>query len=109
MYKSGTGTRGLGHWDACVGTCDLVTQDEVWDAGTCGTGTQDVKYRDAGTSNTGTRGMFMIIAKMRYFFLGENVLFIVNVRSIVQNHIGHLVMFTKNISFYRSKRTDNRN
>ena len=45
---------------------------------------------------------------MGYFFLGENVLFIVNVRSIVQNHIGHLMMFTKNISFYRSKRTDNR-
>ena len=85
MYKSGTGTRGLGHWNACVGTCDLVTQDEVWDAGTCGTGTRDVKYRDAGTSNTGTRGMLMIIAKIRvkcrrYFFLRENVLFIVNVR-----------------------------
>ena len=57
--------RGQGDWDACVGTCDLVTQDEVWDAGTCGTGTRDVKYRDAGTSNTGTRGMLMIIAKIR--------------------------------------------
>ena len=28
MYKSGTGTRGRGHRDACVGTCDLGTRDE---------------------------------------------------------------------------------
>ena len=62
MYKSGMGTRGLGHWDACG---DLRLGDarrrtwghQVWDAGTCGTGTRDVKYRDAGPSNTGMRGM----------------------------------------------------
>ena len=29
---------------------------QVWDAGTCGTGTRDVKYRDAGTLNTGMPG-----------------------------------------------------
>ena len=58
MYKSGTGTRGLRHWDACVGTCDLVTQDEVWDAGTC-------VAQGRGTLNTGMRGMLMIIAKIR--------------------------------------------
>ena len=47
----------------------------VWDTGICGTGTRDVKYRDAaGTSNTGTRGTLMFIAKVRikcdiYLFL----------------------------------------
>ena len=46
MYKSGTGTRGRGHRDACVRTWDLGTRDEglenvkVWDMGTCGTGMQ---------------------------------------------------------------------
>ena len=57
MYKSGTGTRGRGHWDACVGT---------WDLGTRGEGRGDIMGRgdvwdgdgdgDAGTSNIGTRG-----------------------------------------------------
>ena len=53
VYKSGTGTRGRGHRDACVGTWDVGTRDE---------GLEDIKYgtrgrvgRDAGTSNTGTR------------------------------------------------------
>ena len=61
MYKSGTGTRGRGHRDACVGTWDLglgtwdlVTRDEgledikygTW--GRVGRGREDVKYRDAG-------------------------------------------------------------
>ena len=62
VYKSGTGTRGRGHWDACVGTWDLGTRGEgrgdiwyetrdVWDAGTYGTrgrvgrGRGDVKCR----------------------------------------------------------------
>ena len=46
VYKSGKGTRAQGHRDACVGTWDLGTRDEglggnqVWDAGTCGTGTR---------------------------------------------------------------------
>ena len=35
----------------------LTWGHQAWDAGTCGTGTPDVKYRDAGPSNTGTRGM----------------------------------------------------
>ena len=57
MYKSGTGTRGRGHRDVCVGTWDLGTRDE---------GLEDIKYGtrgclgrgrgDAGTSNTGTQG-----------------------------------------------------
>ena len=28
VYKSGTGTRGQGHRDACVGTWDVGTRDE---------------------------------------------------------------------------------
>ena len=54
VYKTGTGTRRRRHWDVCVGTCDSGTRDEgIGDIkygtrGTCGTGTPDVKYRDAG-------------------------------------------------------------
>ena len=47
MYKTGTGTIGLGHWDACVGT---------WDVGTRGEGRGDVWAGDAGTSNIGDAG-----------------------------------------------------
>ena len=60
MYKSGTGTRGRGHRDACVGTWDLGTRDEVFEDIKYGTwgrvgrgrgrqtqGRGDVKYRDA--------------------------------------------------------------
>ena len=39
VYKSGMGTRGQGHGDACVGT---------WDLGTSSMGRGDVKNRDAG-------------------------------------------------------------
>ena len=51
MYKSGTGTRGRGHRDACG---DLGTQDEglgdirYGTRGRVGRGHGDVKYRDAG-------------------------------------------------------------
>ena len=62
VYKSGTGTRGRGHWDACVGTWDLGTRAEgrgdiwygtrdVWDAGTrgrVGRGRGDVECRGRG-------------------------------------------------------------
>ena len=49
MYKSGTGTRGRGHRDACVGTWDLEMQDEGLEDIKYGTrGRGDVKYRDAG-------------------------------------------------------------
>ena len=53
MYKGGTGTRGRGHRDTCVGTCDLETRDEVFEdikygtRGRVGRGRGDVKYRDA--------------------------------------------------------------
>ena len=51
MYKSGTETRGRGHRDACVGTCDVGTRDEGLEDinyGMRGRGRGDVKYRDAG-------------------------------------------------------------
>ena len=54
VYKSGTGTRGQGHRDVCVGTWDLGTRD---------VGLGDIKYgtrgrvgQGRGTSNTGTQG-----------------------------------------------------
>ena len=55
MYKiTGTGTRGRGHWDACVGTCDSGTRDER--LGDIKYGTRGCVGRGRGTSNTGTRG-----------------------------------------------------
>ena len=48
VYKSGTGTRGRGLRDACVGTWDLETRDEGLEDIKCGTrGRGDVKHRDA--------------------------------------------------------------
>ena len=69
VYKPGKGRRGRGHWDACVGTLGLGNArrrtwgHQVWDVGTCGTGTRDVKYGDAGTSNTGTQGCECLLQK----------------------------------------------
>ena len=54
VYKSGTGTRGREHRDACVGTWDLGTRDEGLEdikygtQGRVGRGRGDVKNRDAG-------------------------------------------------------------
>ena len=54
VYKSGPGTRGRGHRDACVGTWDLGTRDEGLEdikygtRGRVGRGRGDVKNRDAG-------------------------------------------------------------
>ena len=54
VYKSGTGTRGRGHRDACVGTWDLGTRDEGLEdikygtRGRVGRGRGDVKHRDVG-------------------------------------------------------------
>ena len=53
-YKSGTGTRGRGHRDACGGSWDVGTPDEGLEDIKYGTrervgrGCGDVKYRDAG-------------------------------------------------------------
>ena len=49
MYKSGTGTRGRGRWNACVGTNirdarRRTWEHQVWDAGMYGTGMRDIKY-----------------------------------------------------------------
>ena len=48
VYKSGMGTRGRGHGDACVRTLGRETRD----LGTCGMGTWDFKHRDAGDAGT---------------------------------------------------------
>ena len=47
---------------------------QVWDAGKCGTGTHDVKYRDAGNAGT------LMNVSLKYLFLRENELFMVNIR-----------------------------
>ena len=78
----GIGTLVWGLGDARRGTWG----HQVLDAGTCGTGTRDVKYRDAG--DTGT----LMSVSLKYLFLRENVL------SMVIDY-GH-------ISVYRSKCTD---
>ena len=46
------GTRGQGHWDACVGTWDLGTQDE---------GLEDINYgtREQGRQKPERRGRGM--------------------------------------------------
>ena len=54
VYKSGTGTRGREHRDACVGTWDLETRDgglediKYGTQGRVGRGRGDVKNREAG-------------------------------------------------------------
>ena len=54
MYKSGTGTRGREHREACVGTWDLGTRDgglediKYGTQGRVGRGRGDVKNTDAG-------------------------------------------------------------
>ena len=50
-YKSGTGTRGRGNRDACVGTWGR----EKRDLRTSSMGGEDVSDEDAGVSNTRTR------------------------------------------------------
>ena len=47
VYKSGTGTRGRGHGDACVGTWDLGTRDK---------GLEGIKYGTRGLQTQGHRG-----------------------------------------------------
>ena len=95
---------------------DLETRDE---------GLGDIKYgtrgrvgRGRGTLNTGIRGRqiqgrggrLMIIAKVRVkcdiSFFVKMCYLLSTLDSIVQNRIGHLMMFTQNISLCRSKRTD---
>ena len=50
VYKSGTGTRGRGHRDACVGTSDFGTRDK---------GLEDIKYGTRGRQIQGRRGSGM--------------------------------------------------
>ena len=92
VYKSGTGTRGRGHRDACVGTWDLGTRDE---------GLEDIKYGTWGRVGRG-RGIWIIIAnvggKCDISFFVKMCYLWSTLDSIFQNHIGHLMMFTQNIS-----------
>ena len=98
VYKNGTGTTGRGHRDACVG--DLGTRDE---------GLEDIKYGMQGRVGQGRQiqgcrghGMWMIFAKVGgkcdiSFFVKMCCLWS-TLDSIFQNHLGHLMMFTQNIS-----------
>ena len=54
VYKSGTGTRGRGHGDACVGTWGLGR--ETRDLGTSSMGRGDVWDGDVGLETQGRRG-----------------------------------------------------
>ena len=99
VYKSGTGTRGRGHRDACAGTWDLGTQDEGLEdikygtRGRVGRGRGDVKYRDAGDA-----GCEWLSQKSEVNAISLSSWKCVIYDSIFQNHIGHLMMFTQNIS-----------
>ena len=69
-----------------------------------GMGTLGREGRDAGTSNIGDVGEvgdkcdISSFVKMCYLWS--------TLDSIVENNIGHFMMFTHYISLYRSKRTD---
>ena len=102
VYKSGTGTRGRGHRDACVGTRDLGKRDE---------GLEEIKYgtrgrvgQGRGDFNTETQGTRDVT---NYSKVGGkcDISFFVKIcylwstlDSIFQNHMGHLMMFTQNTS-----------
>ena len=76
-----------------MGTWDLGTRDEGLETSSMGRG-------DAGTSNTGTRGTRDVndyyksqeVNAMSLCYLWSTL------DSIFQNHIGHLMMLTQNIS-----------
>ena len=94
---------GRGQGDGDVGT-------RVWGLGTWGRETRDLRTSsmgrgdvwggDAGTSNTGTRGTWNVndyyksqeVNAMSLCYLWSTL------DSIFQNHIGHLMMLTQNIS-----------
>ena len=86
MYKSGTGTRGRGHRDACVGTWDLEKRDEGLEGikygtrGRVGRGRWDVKIK-TGTQGTrgvndiakvGGNGNISFFVKMYYLYYGQH-------------------------------------
>ena len=99
---------GRGQWDACVGTWDLKTRGEGCGDinGTRGRmGCRDVWDGVAGMSSIGEAGGKVgdkcgISCFMKMCYLWSTL------DSIVQNHIGDLMMYTQNISLYRSNRTD---
>ena len=96
VYKSGTGTRGQGHRDASMGHWDLGTRDEGLEdikygtLGRVGRGRGDVKYRDAGCE--------WLSQKLEVNAISLSSRKCVIYDSIFQNNVGHLMMFTQNIS-----------
>ena len=95
----GTWDLGLGTWGRKMrnlGTSSMGHQD-MWD------GDMRRKYRDAGDMGTfiaKVGGKYDISFFVKMCYLSSTL------TSIVQNHIGHLMIFTQNISLYRGKRTD---
>ena len=73
---------------------------QLWDAGT-------IVGQGLGMSNIGT---LIIIAKVRgtcdISFFVKICYLLSTLDSIIQNHIGHVMILAQNISLYRSKRTD---
>ena len=93
VYKSGTGTRGRGRVCGDLGLRDArrgTWGRQVYDAGT------------RGRQKLGRRGPGMIIAtvggKCDISFFVKMCYLWSTLDSIFQNHIGHLMMFTQNIS-----------
>ena len=83
---------GLGTWDAKRGTWGCIGCREVW--------ARDVGLSNIGAAGGNARGRCNIsfFVKMCYLFSMLD--------SIVQSHIGHLMLFTQDIYLYRSKCTD---
>ena len=96
VYKTGTGTRGRGHWDACVGNWGRETRE----LGTSSMGRKDEWDGDAGDAGT------LMSVSLKSLFLCEMCYLWSILDSKAQNHFGYLMMLTQNISIYRSKRTD---
>ena len=96
---------GRGQGDGDIGT-------RVWGLGTWGRETRDLGTSSMGRGDAGTRGrqklgrrepgMLMIIVKVGgkcdISFFVEMCYLWSTLDSIFQNHIGHLMMFTQNIS-----------
>ena len=96
VYKTGKWTRGRGHWDACVG---------AWGRETRELGKSSMGRKDEWDGDAGDAGMLMNVS-LKYLFLCEMCYLWSILDSNAQNHFGHHMILTQNISIYRSKRTD---
>ena len=97
--------KGIGTFGCVCG--DNGRRDKVIGDIKYGTREQYIVGGGLGMSNI---GMLMIIAKVRgtcdISFFMKICYLLSTLDSIIQNHIGHLMMLAQNISLYRSKRTD---